>query len=68
MGAGKDYDTKGGMRHPNITVQCLYVCVCPVYMSCVHRSKVHRYKFCIVVESICKVIATIQPTTQNKTK
>ena len=29
------------------------VCVCPVYMSCVHRSTVHHYKLCIVVQYIC---------------
>ena len=29
------------------------VCVCPVYMSCVHRSTVHLYKLCTVAhESI----------------
>ena len=24
------------------------VCVCPVYMSCVHRNTVHMYKLCTV--------------------
>ena len=35
-------------------VQCPCVCVCPV--SCVHRSTVHQYKLCTVVQYICTQI------------
>jgi hypothetical protein len=42
-------------------VQCLCVCVYPVYMSCVYRRTVHQYKLCIAVQYICTWIYIYKP-------
>jgi hypothetical protein len=39
----------------------MFVFVCPIYISCVHRSKVYQYKLCIIVQYICTWIYIYKP-------
>ena len=43
-----------GSSRVYLYIKCnVHLCVCPVYMSCEHRSTVHLYKFCTVVQYFC---------------